>query len=75
MKFTADYNLRLPVEEGSKIMSDAQYIGRSGYEKGSYWAAWEMDGNYYISLNDWIDYVWQVTEEDAKNYIGSNKEV
>lgn len=67
-KFTGDWKKKLPEEEGREIIKNANLIGKSDPVKDCYWSIWQLDDQYYISLNDGMYSVWRVSKEDAELY-------
>lgn len=68
MKFTADYNDRLPKEKGLDIIENGTKLGESDTVKDSYWSVYKYEEEYFISLNDQHSDVWEADENDANNY-------
>lgn len=68
-KFMGDWNLRLPEETGKTIIDTAKRLGEGESNKGCYWSGYELDGKYYITLNDAANSVWLVTYQDIIDYI------
>lgn len=71
-KFTADWNKRLPAEEGKEIIEKGLRHGASSYQKDCYWSGYEKNGQYYISLNDQTHAVWLASYEDMKSHCIDN---
>lgn len=68
MKFTAEYNDRLPKDKGLEIIENGAKLGESHPVKDSYWSIYKYNDEYFISLNDQHFDVWEADEEDAENY-------
>ena len=67
-KFNADWNERIPKENGRDIIDNGKKLGESEYQKDCYWAGYEKDDRYYISLNDDMESVWETSYEDMSDY-------
>lgn len=65
-KFNADWDKRLPKEIGRDVINNGKRLGDGCHVKDSYWAGYEKDGRYYISLNDEEDTVWETSYEDME---------
>ncbi len=70
--FDADWNKRLSKEIGRDIRDNGKRLGESGHEKGCYWAGYEKDGRYYISLNDDYAAFWETSYFDMADYCLKN---
>lgn len=68
MSFNANQNERLSEEDGRIIINTADRLGESKEEEGCYWSVYERDGQYYITLQDENENVWEVSKEDADAY-------
>lgn len=58
----------LSEDQGKQILSAGVYLGRSKMEKDCYWSCYQYEENFYISLNSWFAWVWEVDSEDIEKY-------
>ena len=66
--FTADYEDTVSKDLAKKVIADGKQIGRSEYEKDTYWAIYEYEGKNYIGLCDFVD-IWAADSDDVEDYL------
>jgi hypothetical protein len=65
-KFDADHSKKLSSEISKDIRDNGKRLGEGGHVKDCYWAGYEKDGKYYISLND--ETFWETSYQDMVDY-------
>jgi hypothetical protein len=64
-----EFTKRLSEDHGSDIIQLGTKLGESDQVKGTYWSAYQLDDEYYITLNDRADYVWIANKSTVDLYI------
>jgi hypothetical protein len=67
-KFTGDWSKRLPQDQREHVIKYGHHLGNGNPVKDSYWAGYELNGKFYISLNGESDAVWETSEEEMENH-------
>lgn len=67
-KFSARDEDRIPVEVGKNVVENGKRLGEGGHNKDCFWSGYELDGKFYITLNDNPGSVWEADENVTRYY-------